>query len=237
MSCEVIRLTPNAKRILMELVKSNEPTHYATLKKRLNMADGTLRYNLARLESAKLVTRVGIHGPYKLSRATPWLILRSELSSDKLAYLGLIGMKGEADEPITVSTIKALREEGIAVDPQSGSEVVLVTSREGFESWEGDLELLELVTSWIICEGRELWDIESVENKVKRVLNSLTREKLVVLDGTGDGKPAALALYRLANTMDIPLVYLHRESAEKHLRWLVSKKDIMKKYGIESKER
>jgi len=233
MASDAAKLTPNAKKILLELINSKDAVHYSMLRESLSMPDGTLQYNLDRLEKAGLITRAGAHGPYKLSRATPWLILRRKLNPDEIAYLGLIGKKGEADEPITLSTIKALREDGLEIDPDKGSDIVLVTSREGFESWEGEASLLSQVTSWIICEGWELWEIESVEKKVERVINTLTREKLVVLDCTGDGKPAALALYRMASNMDIPLVYLHRKDGEKSLRWLVSKKDIAKKYGID----
>jgi len=69
-----------------------------------------------------------------------------------------------------------------------------------------------------------------VKNKVLPQLTSLLKEYIVIMDCTSATKPATIAYYELAQTYQIPLIYVYEETKE--LKWLISKETIKEKLNL-----
>ncbi len=232
-------LSKNAKRVLVSIARMGGSARYSELKKKLMMADGVLTHSLNRLIEVGLIKQDSPKGDYKLTYLTPWIFLREDLGefSDRLYYLGLLGVRrDEVEGPVYRVAVEflasrptaktAYREAGLGVKPRY---VWVVTSEKAKESWES----LSDVHQWILLPDHYFWDMDIVKEKIGEIIEPILRDGVVVMDATGDGKPAALAFYELALEKMVPLIYIHRLPRDKKLRWLQSPIDIWRDLGLE----
>jgi len=86
------------------------------------------------------------------------------------------------------------------------------------------MENLKPPYQWILCYEDEIINIDAVKSKVSPQLTSLLKEYIVIMDCTSATKPATIAYYELAQTCQIPLIYIYEGTRQ--LKWLISKETI-----------
>lgn len=89
--------------------------------------------------------------------------------------------------------LRLLKEQGI--QPKF---TYVVTSPEALGEWQE----LKLPYQWILCYEEEIVDIDAIEEKMRLQLEGLLRDHIVILDCTSATKPATIAYYELARSID-----------------------------------
>lgn len=219
------------RKIIRVMAELGGIANFSQIAKATGIPDSTLNHHLGMLLHYYKIIEMEVKGTYRLRYRTPLCFALEKAAKYPVAYFGLLGKRktGEAGyrkEPETDIALRLLDEEGIT--PKL---VYVTTSNEAWKQWEE----LKLPYQFIICYEDEIIDIEAVKVKVTPQLESLLRDFVVVIDCTGATKPATIAYYELAQTYMAPLIYVYE--TKKQLKWLISKKTIREKLGLESKTR
>ncbi|MEM3056923.1 MAG: hypothetical protein QW639_06825 [Candidatus Bathyarchaeia archaeon] len=172
-------------------------------------------HNLNILIHFGIVERL-VKGTYELRYLTPLCYLFSDRSLP-LAYLGLLGRREGRIKPETETALELLRDEKI-----KSESIHVLTTHEGFEDWKE----MRLPYEWILCYEDEIYDIDSVKEKIQRRWELLSKKYILILDCTSATKPATISYYELAQEYQIPLIYIYDPMLK--LKWLKSKETIEK---------
>jgi DNA-directed RNA polymerase subunit K/omega len=190
------------------------------------------------LEEHDIIQRVRIEGgPYALKYKTPfcWLFGKDRV---EYVYFGLLGAwRPPGREIVTKTALNLLKNDGYQV-----SQIHILTTQSGYDAWRKELDELrkeyqELrrsdILHYYLCPEQEVDDFGVIKRIIEPFIQSLLRDYVVILDGTGLTKPATLAMYELARKYCIPMIYVYE--AERRLHWCVSKESISERLGYTMK--
>jgi hypothetical protein len=206
---------PKALKAAVTLARLGGVANFSEIHKAAGIKGSTLKYNLDILIRYNIV-KSEVKGTYRLKYLTPLCYVFGNKPLP-VAYVGLLGRRGERKEPETKTALKILENEGFR--PES---IHVLTTFEALNDWKNE----KLSYEWIICYEDEISDIDSVKNKVQKRLESLMRDYVVIMDCTSATKPATIAYYELAQTYQAPLIYIYEPKLK--LKWLKSKETIAK---------
>jgi DNA-binding transcriptional ArsR family regulator len=213
----------NSCKVIQALANHGGTANFSTIERASGLRAGILTYHLDRLRSLGIVESE-VKGTYRLRYRTPLCFAFESRPKTPWAYIGLMGRREQRQNPEPKDALELLKREGIT--PKL---IYVVTSPEAMADWKH----LRLPYEWILCYEDEMIDIDAVRSKVQPQLEALLRDHLLVMDCTSSTKPATIALYQLAQTYLVPLVYI--QEAKRRIRWLLSKEDIMRQVGLRVK--
>lgn len=205
----------NARRAAIALSRLGGIAKFSEIGRASGVRGSTLLHNLNTLIQFGIVERL-VKGTYQLRYLTPLCYLFSDKPLP-LAYLGLLGRREGRTRPEPETALELLRAENIK--PES---IHVLTTHEGFEDWKE----MRLPYEWILCYEDEIYDIDSVKDKIQKRWELLSKKYILILDCTSATKPATIAYYELAQTYQIPLIYIYEPLLK--LKWLKSKETIKK---------
>jgi hypothetical protein len=200
-------------KVAMALATLGGIANFAQIQTLSGIKGSTLVHNLNILIKFKIVEKQ-VKGTYRLKYLTPLCYLFGE-KHPSVAYLGLLGRRDGRERPETETALELLNARGY-----QPSSIHVLTSIEALHEWAD----LKLPYQWILCYEEEIVDIDSVKRKAEKVLQSLLKDHLVIIDCTSATKPATIAYYELAQTYQTPLIYIYEE--KKKLKWLKDKQAI-----------
>lgn len=206
--------TRNGRKILEALALHGGTAAFSQIEKASGVKGSVLTYHLDKLQRLKIVDRE-VKGTYSLTYKTPLCFIYPSRTKIPIAYFGLLGKKDEREKPEPQIAIELLKKEKL-----HPSLTYVVTSPEALNEWKN----LKPPYQWILCYEDEIIDIDAVKRKILPQLTSLLKEYIVIMDCTSATKPATIAYYELAQTYQIPLIYVYEET--KQLKWLISKETI-----------
>ena len=203
----------NALKAAIALAKLGGVANFSQIQKVSGVKGSTLTHNLNILIRFNVAEKE-VKGTYRLKYKTPLCYLFSE-KFIPVAYLGLLGKRNNRDKPETETALKLLKNEGITPEI-----VYVLTSTEALHEWKN----LKLPYQWILCYEEEIVNIDSVKSKTEKILKTLLKDYIVIVDCTSATKPATIAYYELAQTYQTPLIYIYEEKGK--LKWLKTKETI-----------
>lgn len=203
----------NARRAAIALSRLGGTARFSEIERISGVRGSTLLHNLNILIQFGVVERL-VKGTYRLRYLTPLCYLFSDKPLP-IAYMGLLGRREGRTKPEPETALELLRAGNIK--PES---INVLTTYEGFEDWKE----MRLPYDWIICYEDEIYDIDSVMEKIQRRWELLAKTHILILDCTSATKPATIACYELAQTYQIPLIYIYEPMLK--LKWLKSKETI-----------
>jgi len=212
--------TTNGRKVLKALALHGGTATFSQLEKSSGVKGSVLTHHLNKLQKLKIVEKE-VKGTYRLIYKTPLCFIYTPKTRIPTAYFGLLGRKNSREEPEPYVAIELLKKEKL-----NPSLIYVVTSPEALNEWKS----LKLPYQWILCYEDEIVNIDAVKNKILPQLTSLLKEYIVIMDCTSATKPATIAYYELAQTYQIPLIYVYEETKE--LKWLISRETIMKKLNL-----
>ena len=207
----------NRRKIVKAISQMQGVTSFSNIERSTGVKANVLTHNLRKLQKFRVIDMV-TKGTYKLRYRTPLCyICQQQSKHTDVVYVGLLGKKDSRQIPETAVALQLL------ASTQLYPKLVYVsTSIDGLESWRN----LKLPYYWITLYEDEIFDIDTIKQKIRPQLESLLREFLVILDCTSATKPATVAYYELAREYLIPLVYVYEQS--KKLKWLISTDSLAK---------
>ncbi|MBS7638153.1 hypothetical protein KEJ49_04610 [Candidatus Bathyarchaeota archaeon] len=205
----------NARRAAIALSRLGGVAKFSEIERASGVRGSTLLHNLNILIQFGLVERL-VKGTYGLRYLTPLCYIFSDKPLP-IAYMGLLGRREGREKPETETALELLRAENIK--PET---IHVLTTHEAFDDWKE----MRLQYDWILCYEDEIYDIDSVREKVKRRWELLSKKYMLILDCTSATKPATIAYYEIAQTYQIPLIYIYEPTLK--LKWLKSKETIKK---------
>jgi hypothetical protein len=215
-------LQSSRRKVVKAIAEVGGAAKFSTISKMTGVKDNNLLHHLDVLIQYGIVEQVA-NGPYALKYKTPLcFIFGDKPEKENISYIGLLGERNEREEPETSVALQLLKrhsgiEPGIAY---------VVTSTAAAGSWKN----IELPVQWILCDGESITDIDKIRRKVEVVLRDLIKEHLVIMDCTSFNKPATIAIYGLAQTYLVPLIYVYEPRHK--LKWLISKEDLIRKFKV-----
>ena len=212
--------TANGRKILEALAIHGGTAAFSQIEKTSGVKGSVLTHHLNKLQRLKIIEKE-VKGTYRLAYKTPLCFIYASRTKIPIAYLGLLGRKNSREEPEPQVAIELLKREKL-----HPSLAYVVTSPEALNEWK----TLKPPYQWILCYEDEIINIDAVKNKVLPQLTSLLKEYIVIMDCTSATKPATIAYYELAQTYQIPLIYVYEETKE--LKWLISKETIKEKLNL-----
>jgi len=212
--------TANGRKILEALAIHGGTAAFSQIEKTSGVKGSVLTHHLNKFQRLKIIEKE-VKGTYSLAYKTPLCFIYASRTRIPIAYLGLLGRKNSREKPEPQVAIELLKREKI-----HPSLAYVVTSPEALNEWK----TLKPPYQWILCYEDEIIDIDAVKNKILPQLISLLKDYIVIMDCTSATKPATIAYYELAQTYQIPLIYVYEETKE--LKWLISKETIKEKLNL-----
>ena len=212
--------TENGSKILKALAAYGGTATFSEIEKTSGVRGSVLTHHLNKLQRLKIIEKE-VKGTYRLTYKTPLCFVYPSKTRIPIVYFGLLGRKHERDKPEPQVAIELLKKEKL-----QPSLTYVVTSPEALNEWKD----LKPPYQWILCYENEIIKIDTVKRKVLPQLTSLLKEYIVIMDCTSATKPATIAYYELAQTYQIPLIYIYEETKE--LEWLISKEAIKEKLSL-----
>jgi hypothetical protein len=210
----------NRRKIISVLAQLGGEASFAQIEHASNIQGNTLVHNLAVLQRYNIINKP-VKGKYSLRYKTPICYMFGPPNTYHVVYLGLLGRKEGRDIPETEVALKLLEKEGIM--PKL---VYVATTPQALQEWSE----LKPPYRWVTLYEDEIFDINSVKNRVRPQLENLIKDYVVILDCTSATKPATIALYELANQYLIPLIYVYEPI--QRLTWLISKDELIQRIEI-----
>jgi Bacterial regulatory protein, arsR family len=211
---------PNRMKIVKAIAEADGAAKFSTISKMTGVKDNNLLHHLNILIGYGIIEQIA-DGPYTLKYKTPLcFIFGQRPDKEKVSYIGLLGERNERQEAETAVALQLLkRREKIDVGL-----AYVVTSTAAAQSWKDS----ELPVQWILCDGEAITDIDKIKRKVQDVLTDLIKEHLVIMDCTSFNKPATIAMYGLAQTYLVPLIYVYEPLRK--LKWLISRQHLSQRF-------
>jgi hypothetical protein len=213
---------PSRSKVVKAIAEEGGAAKFSTISKKTGVRDNNLLHHLDVLIQYGIVEQIA-NGPYVLKYKTPLcFIFGDKPVKENISYIGLLGERNERGEPETSVALQLLRKQS-GIDPGIA---YVVTSTAAAESWKN----IDLQVQWILCDGEAITHIDSIRKKVEVVLRDLIKEHLVIMDCTSFNKPATIAMYALAQTYLVPLIYVYEPIRK--LKWLISKEDLIRRFKV-----
>jgi len=206
--------------VLKVLARRGGISSFSEIKHESGIKDSVLVHHLNRLRGLSVI-QSDVRGTYRLTYRTPLCFVLGDTRRERFAYLGLLGKKETHGKPETEVALELLKKEAIVPEL-----VYVLTSLDALKDWEKE----KLTHQWILCYQDEIIDIDTVKNKVRRQLESLLQQYIVILDCTSSTKPATIAYYNLAQQYQAPLIYVYEDTQK--MKWLISRTALMQNFGL-----
>jgi hypothetical protein len=188
---------------------------FSDIESNCQVKGSTLIYHINRLIQSNVLKSLA-KGTYGLRFKTPMSYLFG--TDTPIAYVGLLGRRNNRSIPVTDVAVKLLEIEKHPVQLK-----YVVSTPDALQEWSP----LKPDCQWLLCYEDEIFDIDSIKNKVRPQLEALLKDNIVILDCTSATKPASIAFYELAQEYLIPLIYVYENNQS--IKWLISKDSIIKK--------
>jgi len=208
------------KKIIKYMGETCDKVFFSDLTHEFNLDSPYLSYKLKKLINLGLVKKIK-KGVYELRYKTPLCFLFDKKNVN--TYIGMLGLKNERTDPEPKVAIDLLEREGIKI-----KHVFIFATKETVNDWESFLAKSNFKLE--IVEMDDIKRIENMENKVRRLLEDLMHEKVVILDCTSLTKMATIAFYKTAQKFYAPLIYIYEQTEE--LIWIQGRDEIMDQINL-----
>ena len=210
------RLKKRWRKVVLALAGLGGEASFKQLKKKVGYPPSTLAYILQILKDKGFIKALS-KGRYRLNYLTPLIYIDKQFIKKKSAYLGLLGLKMEREDPEYRVAISQLEKEGYGI-----ARKVVVTTLKALQDWG---EEIINDANFLLLKEEQLFDPKNTEKALKNKITELIKEYFLIVDITSGPRTAAIALFKISIKNYIPVIYIREDTGQ--LIWVSHPKELI----------